>query len=63
MKAQSNLPADEERADKHQSILQVRLSTDLYEWLRTTAFYERRSMNALVNEALEHLRSTADRRK
>ncbi len=57
MSAQSKPPADEQRSDKHQSILQVRLSSDLYEWLRTTAFYERRSMNALVNEALEDLRS------
>jgi len=54
---------DEQRsAEKHQSILQVRLSTDLYEWLRTTAFYERRSMNALVNEALEQLRHQAEHR-
>jgi predicted HicB family RNase H-like nuclease len=44
-----------------QRILQVRLSADLYEWLRTTAFYQRRSMNALVNEALEQLRTEAER--
>jgi hypothetical protein len=56
-------PRDEERpAEKHQSILQVRLSTDLYEWLRTTAFYERRSMNALVNEALEQLKNQTEQR-
>jgi hypothetical protein len=54
-------PHDEQKpAEKHQSILQVRLSTDLYEWLRTTAFYERRSMNALVNEALEQLRRQSE---
>jgi hypothetical protein len=62
MNAQSKSPGDEQRADKHQSILQVRLSSDLYEWLRTTAFYERRSMNALVNEALEQLRSQSEQR-
>jgi hypothetical protein len=56
-------PRGEQRpAEKHQSILQVRLSTDLYEWLRTTAFYERRSMNALVNEALEQLRNQSQHR-
>jgi hypothetical protein len=53
---------DEPRpGSKNQSILQVRLSSDLYEWLRTTAFHERRSMNALVNEALEQLRSRPER--
>jgi hypothetical protein len=62
MSAQSKSPGDEERAGKQQSILQVRLSSDLYEWLRTTAFYERRSMNALVNEALEQLRSQSEQR-
>jgi hypothetical protein len=62
MSAESKSPGDEQRTDKHQSILQVRLSSDLYEWLRTTAFYERRSMNALVNEALEHLRSQSEPR-
>lgn len=40
-----------------QRILQVRLSADLYEWLRTCAFYQRRSMNAMVNQALEQYRS------
>ncbi|HVA91253.1 MAG TPA: hypothetical protein VNL71_15570 [Chloroflexota bacterium] len=48
-------------AAEGQRILQVRLSADLYEWLRTTAFYQRRSMNALVNEALEQLRRDAER--
>jgi predicted HicB family RNase H-like nuclease len=47
-------------AAEGQRILQVRLSADLYEWLRTTAFYQRRSMNALVNEALEQLRRDAE---
>lgn len=44
-----------------QRILQVRLSAELYEWLRTSAFYERRSMNAIVNEALERFKDAADR--
>ncbi len=59
MRGQSQPRDDEQRAEKHQSILQVRLSPELYEWLRTTAFHQRRSMNALVNEALEQLRSQA----
>ena len=46
-------------AAEGQRILQVRLSADLYEWLRSSAFYQRRSMNALVNEALEQLRREA----
>jgi predicted HicB family RNase H-like nuclease len=54
---------DEEKpVSKNQSILQVRLANDLYEWLRTTAFHERRSMNALVNEALEQLRNQSERK-
>jgi predicted HicB family RNase H-like nuclease len=44
-------------ATEGQRILQVRLSAELYEWLRTRAFYQRRSMNALVNEALEQFRN------
>lgn len=48
------------QAAEGQRILQVRLSADLYEWLRTSAFYQRRSMNALVNEALEQLRREAE---
>lgn len=43
-----------------QRILQVRLSNDLYEWLRTKAFYQRRSMNAIVNEVLARARAEAD---
>jgi len=30
----------------------LRLDDDLYEWLRTTAFHTRRSINALVGDAL-----------
>ncbi|MDB5077243.1 MAG: hypothetical protein JWO42_3422 [Chloroflexi bacterium] len=61
MSAQSEPRGEEQRpSSKSQSILQVRLSSDLYEWLRTTAFYERRSMNALVNEALEQLRNKSE---
>jgi hypothetical protein len=61
MSAQSQDVDESRPGSKNQSILQVRLSSDLYEWLRTTAFHERRSMNALVNEALEQLRSQAER--
>jgi hypothetical protein len=56
MDEESRPPDDSQPGPKRQSILQVRLTSDLYEWLRTTAFYERRSMNALVNQALEQLR-------
>ena len=45
-----------------QRILQIRLSNDLYEWLRAAAFYQRRSMNALVNEALDQFREQASQR-
>lgn len=38
--------------------VQVRLDDDLYEWLRTKSFVERRSMNALVLEALVRTRAT-----
>ena len=37
--------------------VQVRLDDDLYEWLRTKSFVERRSMNALVLEALVRARA------
>ena len=37
--------------------VQVRLEDDLYEWLRTKSFVERRSMNALVLEALARARA------
>jgi hypothetical protein len=37
--------------------LQVRLNADLYEWLRAKSFFERRSMNALILEALVGKRS------
>jgi len=37
--------------------LQVRLPADLYEWLRTQAFHQRRSMRALITEALEQYRN------
>jgi predicted HicB family RNase H-like nuclease len=56
MSAESRSIEPERPAADGQRILQVRLSADLYEWLRTSAFYQRRSMNALVNEALEQLR-------
>lgn len=38
--------------------LQVRLEDDLYEWLRAKSFFERRSMNVLVVEALSQKKST-----
>jgi predicted HicB family RNase H-like nuclease len=62
MSAQSQPQGEERPTSKSQSILQVRLASDLYEWLRTTAFHERRSMNALVNEALEQLRNQSEQR-
>jgi hypothetical protein len=62
MSAEPRAAGEERPASKNQSILQVRLSTDLYEWLRTTAFHERRSMNALVNEAIERLRAQSEQR-
>jgi hypothetical protein len=37
--------------------VQIRLDDDLYEWLRTKSFVERRSMNALVLEALARARA------
>lgn len=36
--------------------IQVRLDDDLYEWLRAKSFFERRSMNALILEALANKR-------
>jgi predicted HicB family RNase H-like nuclease len=62
MKAESRVLDNPPTAIEGQRILQVRLSADLYEWLRTTAFYQRRSMNALVNEALEQYRNRPDGR-
>jgi hypothetical protein len=37
--------------------LQVRLDHDLYEWLRAKSFFERRSMNVLVLDALMRTRA------
>jgi hypothetical protein len=62
MKAESRVLEHPPTAIEGQRILQVRLSTELYEWLRTTAFYQRRSMNALVNEALEQFRTRPEER-
>ena len=61
MNAESRSIEPERPAADVQRILQVRLSADLYEWLRTSAFYQRRSMNALVNEALEQLRRETEK--
>jgi predicted HicB family RNase H-like nuclease len=61
MNAESRSIEPEQPAPDVQRILQVRLSADLYEWLRTSAFYQRRSMNALVNEALEQLRRETEK--
>lgn len=38
--------------DKLFRLVQVRVSDSRYEWLRAKAFYERKSMNALINEAI-----------
>jgi len=38
--------------------MQVRLDSDLYEWLRTKSFFERRSMNMLIVEALARTRAS-----
>jgi predicted HicB family RNase H-like nuclease len=37
--------------------MQVRLDGDLYEWLRAKSFFERRSMNTLIIEALARKRA------
>jgi hypothetical protein len=37
--------------------MQVRLDGDLYEWLRAKSFFERRSMNMLITEALVRTRT------
>jgi hypothetical protein len=37
--------------------MQVRLDGDLYEWLRAKSFFERRSMNMLIVEALVRTRA------
>ena len=37
--------------------MQVRLDGDLYEWLRAKSFFERRSMNMLIVEALARNRA------
>ncbi len=37
----------------------VRVSDDLYEWLRTTAFHARTSINAVVVAALAHAQADA----
>ena len=52
MSAQSQRRDEAAPAAKNQSILQVRLSSELYEWLRTTAFVERRSLSRLTPVAL-----------
>jgi hypothetical protein len=38
--------------------MQVRLDGDLYEWLRTKSFVERRTMNMLIVEALARTRAS-----
>jgi hypothetical protein len=38
--------------------MQVRLDGELYEWLRTKSFFERRSMNMLISEALARTRAS-----
>jgi hypothetical protein len=38
--------------------MQVRLDGDLYAWLRTKSFVERRSMNMLIVEALARTRAS-----
>lgn len=45
------------RTERTVRTLQVRLNADLYEWLRAKSFFERRSMNALILEALAGKRS------
>jgi len=40
--------------------LQVRLDDDLYEWLRAKSFFERRSMNTLIIEALARTRTSEE---
>lgn len=45
------------KAERAVRTIQVRLDDDLYEWLRAKSFYERRSMNALILEALAGKRS------
>ena len=40
--------------------LQVRLDDGLYEWLRAKSFFERRSMNTLVLEALTRTRTSEE---
>lgn len=62
MKAEPRALDQPPTAIEGQRILQVRLAADLYEWLRTSAFFERRSMNALVNEALEQYRNRSELR-
>ena len=37
--------------------MQVRLDADLYGWLRAKSFFERRSMNMLIVEALARNRA------
>jgi hypothetical protein len=38
--------------------MQVRLDGELYEWLRTKSFVERRTMNMLIVEALARTRAS-----
>ena len=60
MSAEPQIAKRPEPEPEGQRILQVRLSNDLYEWLRTKAFYQRRSMNAIVNEVLAEARRAAE---
>ena len=46
------------RGNRAWRIMQVRLDGDLYEWLRTKSFVERRSMNMLIVEALARTRAS-----
>lgn len=45
------------RGERAVRTIQVRLDDDLYEWLRAKSFYDRRSINALIPEALAGERS------
>ncbi len=48
----------EERVRSH--VMQVRLPTELYEWLRTSAFLTRRRMTTIVREALTAYRGEVE---
>ena len=49
---------DSEPRQRDWKALQIRLDDDLYEWLRAKSFFERRSMNTLVLEALVRTRAS-----